>query len=146
MELPDDDFKKAKVFTANATGRFILRTDEEVEGEGLDKQAAQYIADSGATYHLTSEADGLTNYRECSRPIGLAYKRKTSLAGYGNVTVASRSSESWVHVILHDVVHAPLLSYNLRSLTSLAQEGHPSAVEESGVSLKLNGGGTVQFP
>ena len=38
------------------------------------------------------------------------------------------------------------LSYNLVSLTSLAQEDYPSAVEESGVTLKLKGGGTGQFP
>ena len=43
-------------------------------------------------------------------------------------------------------MHVPLLSYNLVSLTSLAQEGHPYTVEESGVILKLKGGGTVQFP
>ena len=39
-----------------------------------------------------------------------------------------------------------MLSYNLVSLTSLTQEGHPSAVEESGVTLNLKGAGTVQFP
>ena len=38
------------------------------------------------------------------------------------------------------------LSYNLVSLTSLAQESYPSAVEESGVTLNLKGGGVVQFP
>ena len=32
------------------------------------------------------------------------------------------------------------------SLTSLAQEGHLSTVEESGVTLKLRGRGTVRFP
>ena len=32
------------------------------------------------------------------------------------------------------------------SLTSLAQEGHSSTVEESGVTLKLRGRGTVRFP
>ena len=46
---------------------------------------------------------------------------------------------------LYDLAHASLLSYNLVSLTSLAQEGHPSAVEESGLTFNQNGGGTVQF-
>ena len=113
---------------------------------GLDKQVAEYIADSGATCHLTPDADGLTNYRECSRPLGLADRRKICIAGYGDLTVAFRSNGSWVHVKLHDVAHAPLLSYNVVSLTSLAQEGRPFAVEESGVIIKLKGGGTVQFP
>ena len=38
-----------------------------------------------------------------------------------------------------------MLRYNLVSLISLAQEGHSSAVEESGVTLKIKGGGAVQF-
>ena len=119
---------------------------KEVGDGELDKQAAQYIADSGATCHLTPDVNGLTNYRECSRLFGLADRRKISIAGYGNLTVAFRSNESWVHVKLHDVAHAPLLSYNLASLTSLAQKDYPSAVEVSGVTFKLKGGGAVLFP
>ena len=95
---------------------------------------------------MTPDADGLTDYREYSRPLGLADKRKISIAGHGDLTVAFRSNYSWVHVKLHDVAHVPLLSYNLVSLTSLAREGHSSTVEESGVTLKLKGGGTVQLP
>ena len=111
----------------------------------MDK-VAQYIADSGATYHLTPDADGLTNYRECSRPLSLADKRKISIADYDDLTVAFRSNDSWVHVKLHVVAHAPLLSYNLVSFASLAQGGHPSAVEEIRVTLKHRGGGTVRLP
>ena len=92
---------------------------------------------------MTPDADGLTNYRECSRSLGLADKGTISIAGYGDLTVAFHSNGSCVHVKLHGVAHVPLLSYNLVSLTSLAQEGHPSAVEKSRVTLKLKGGGTV---
>ena len=145
MELPDDASEEEKVFAANATGKCSLRIGEEVGDGELDKKVAQYITDSGATYHLTLDANGLTNYRECSRPLDLAKRRKISIADYGDLTVAFRSNESCVHVKLHDVAHAPLLSYNLVSLTSLAQEGHPSAVEESGVTLTLKEGGTMQF-
>ena len=145
MELPDDDFEEENVFAANATGKCSLRIGEEVGDGELDKQVAQSIADSGATCQTTPDADGLTNYRECSRPLGLAGRRKTSITGSGDLTVAFRSNDSWVHVKLHDVAHLPLLSYNLVSITSLAQEGHPSAVEKSGVTLKLKKEGMVQF-
>ena len=73
-------------------------------------------------------------------------REKISIAGYGDLTVVFRSKDSWVHVRLYDVAHAPPLSYNLVSLTSLAHEGHSYAVEESGVTLKLKGEGTVQVP
>ena len=134
------------MFAANTTDKCSLRIAEEGGHGELDKQVAQYIADSGATCHMTPDTDGLTNYRECSRPLGLADRRKIPIAGYGDLTVAFRSNDSWVHVKLHDVAHVSLLSYNLVSLTSLAQEGNPSAVEESRVTLKLKGGVTVQFP
>ena len=45
-----------------------LRIGEEVGDGELEKQVAQYIADSGATCHMPPDADGFTNYRECSRP------------------------------------------------------------------------------
>ena len=143
LELPDNDPEEEHVFAANATGKCSSRIGEEVGDGELDKQVAQYIADSGATCHMTSHADGLANYRERSRPLGLADRRKISIAGYGDLTVAFCSNDSWVHVKLHDIAHVPLVSYDRVSLTSLAQEGHPSAVEESGVTLKLKGGRTV---
>ena len=146
MDLPDDDSEEEKMFAANATGKCSLRIDEEVGDGELDKQVAQYIGDSEATCHLTPDTDGLTNYRKCSRPLGLAGRRKISIARYGDLTVAFGSNDNWVHVNLHDVAHAPLLCYNLVSLTSLAQEGHPFAVDESGVTLKLKGRGMVQVP
>ena len=145
LKLPDDDSEE-NMFAANATGKCSLRICEEVGDEELDTRVAQYIADSGATCHLTPDADGSTNHRECSRPLVLADRRKISIAGYGDLTVAFRSNDSWAHVKLHDVVRVPLLSYNLVSITSLAQEGHSSALEASGVTLKLEEGGTVQFP
>ena len=146
MELPEIDSEEKKVFAANATGKCSLMIDQEVGDGELERQVAQYIADSRGTCHLMSDADGLTNYQKCSRSLGLAVRRKISIAGYSDLTVAFRSNDSWVHVQLHDVPHASLLSYNLVALTSLAQEDHPSAVEESGVTLKPQGGGTVQFP
>ena len=77
------------MFTANTTGKRSLRTGKEVRNGELDKQVAQCIADSGATCHLTPDADGLTNYRECSRPLCLADRRKISIAGYDDLTVGS---------------------------------------------------------
>ena len=114
------------MFVASATGKRSLRINEEAGDGELDKQVAQYIADSGATCHMTPDVDGLTNYRERSGSLGLTDREKFSIADYGDLTVAFRSNDSWVHVKLHDIAHVPLLSYNLVSLTSLAQEGHPS--------------------
>ena len=77
IELPDDHSEEENVFAANATGKCSLKIGEEVGDGELDNQVAQYIADNGATCHMTPDADGLTNYRECSRPLGLPAGEKS---------------------------------------------------------------------
>ena len=94
---------------------------------------------------MTPDADGLIDYRECSRLLGLANGGTTFTAGYGDLIVAFPSDNGWVHVKVHDVAHTPLLSSNLISLPSLALKGHTYAGNKDGVALKLKGGETVHF-
>ena len=119
---------------------------ELVGGGELGKQVVQYIADSAATCNMTPDADGFTNYSECNQPLGLANGGTTSIACYLELTMAFRSDNGWVHVILHNVAHAPLLSNNLISLPSLALKGHVCAGDPEGVTLVLKGGNTIHFP
>ena len=51
-----------------------------------------------------------------------------------------------MHVKLHDVPHAPLLSHNLISLPSLALKGHTYAGDKDEVTLKLKGRKTAYVP
>ena len=95
---------------------------------------------------MMPDADGLTSYRKCSRPLGLASGGTISIAGYGDLTVAFRSDNGWMHLKLHNVGHTPLLSYNLISLPYLALKGYTYASDKDGATLKLNGGKTVHFP
>ena len=55
-----------EVHVAKETGKCGVMVEEEVGGGALGKQAVQYIADSAATCNMTPDADGLTNYKECS--------------------------------------------------------------------------------
>ena len=73
MELPvseEDLAVESQAFAATEAGKCNAAIDDRVGGEALDKQVVQYIADSAATCNMTPDADGLTNYRECSRPLG----------------------------------------------------------------------------
>ena len=132
-------------FVAKEPGKFRVMVGENVGGGELSKQIVQYIADSTETCNTTLEADGLTNYRACSRPLGLANGGATSIAGYGDLTVVFRSDNRWMHVKRHDVAHIPLLSYNLVSLSSLALKSHTYAGDKYGVAFKLKEGKTVHF-
>ena len=91
MELPmseEDLVVEAQAFVAKEIGKCSVMVREEVGSRELGKNVVQYIADSAATCNTTPEADGLTNYRECSRP--LANEGTTSTAGFGELTVAFR--------------------------------------------------------
>ena len=58
MELVDNDSEEENVFAAKATCNCCLRIGGEVGNGELDKQVAQYMADSGATCHRTPDANG----------------------------------------------------------------------------------------
>ena len=92
MELPvseEDPALEIQAFAATEAGKCSTTIDDRVGGEALDKQVVQYIADSAATCNMTPDADGLTNYRECSRPLGLANGEEVSIVRYGDLTVVS---------------------------------------------------------
>ena len=95
---------------------------------------------------MTPDAEGLTNYRECSRPLGLANGEAISIVGCGELTMNLRTDHGWVRVETNDVAHAPLLNYNLASLPSMTLQGHTYTGDKDGITLKLNGGETVFSP
>ena len=82
---------EAQALVAKETDTCSVMAEEEVGGGELGKQVVQYIADSAAACNMMPDTDGLTNYRECSRPLSLANRGTTSIAGYGELTVAFRS-------------------------------------------------------
>ena len=149
MELPvseEDLAVESQAFAATEAGKCNAAIDDRVGGEALDKQVVQYIADSAATCNMTPDVDGLTNYRECSRPLGLANGEEISIVGYGDLTVNFRTDHRWVRVKMNDVAHVPQLSHNLISLPSMTLKGHTYTGDKGGVTLKLKGGETVFFP
>ena len=62
----------------------------------------------------------------------------TLIADYGDLTVAFHSDNGWVHIKLHDVAHALVLSYNLISLPYLALRGHTYAGDKIKYVFKTN--------
>ena len=106
----------------------------------------QYIADSAAACNMTPDVEDLTNYRECSRPLGRANGEAISILGCGDLTVNLRTDHGWVRVETNDVAHALLLDYNLTSLPPMTLQGHTYTGDKDGITLKLNGGETVFSP
>ena len=149
MELPLSEENPAleiQAFAATEAGKCSATIDDRVGGGALDKQVVQYIADSAVTFNTTPDADGLTNYRECSRPLGLANGEENFIVGYSDLTVSFCTDHGWIRVEMNDVAHVPQLSYNLISLLSMTQKGHTYTGDKNGVTLMFKGGETVFFP
>ena len=149
VELPvseEDPALKVQAFAATEAGKCSATIDDRVGGEALDKPVVQYIADSAATCNMTPDADGLTYYRECSRPLGLTKGEEISIVGYGDLTVSFSTDHGWIRVEMNDVAHVPKLSYNFISLPSMTQKGHTYTGDKDGITLKLKGGEAVFFP
>ena len=147
LPVPEEDLAvEAEAFAVSEAGKCSVTIGDAVGGVALDKQVVQYIADSAATCNMTPDADGLTNYRECSRPLGLANGEEISIVGYGDLTVNFRTDHGWVRVKMNDVAHVPQLCHNLISLPSMTLKGHTYMGDKGGVTLKLKGGETVFFP
>ena len=149
MELPvskEDLAVEAQTFAVTEAGKCSVTIGDAVGGVALDKQVVQYIADSAATCKMTPDADGLTNYLECSRPLGLANGEAISIVGFGDLTVNLRTDHGWVRIEMNDVAHGSLLKYNLISLLSMALQSHTYKGVKDGITLKLNGGETIFSP
>ena len=147
LPVPEEDLAvEAYAFAVSEAGKCSVTIGDAVGGVALDKQVMHYIADSAATCSMTPNSDGLTCYRECSRPLGLANGEEITIVGYGDLTVDFRTNHGWVRVEMNDVAHVPQLSYNLISLPSMAQKGHTYTGDKDGVTLELKGGKTVFFP
>ena len=147
LPVPEEDLAvEAQAFAVSEAGKCSVTIGDAVGGVALDKQVMHYIADSAATCSMTPNSDGLTCYRECSRPLGLANGEEITIVGYGDLTVDFRTNHGWVRVEMNDVAHVPQLSYNLISLPPMAQKGHTYTGDKDGVTLELKGGKTVFFP
>ena len=147
LPVPEEDLAvEAQAFAVSEAGKCSVTIGDAVGGVALDKQVMHYIADSAATCSMTPNSDGLTCYRECSRPLGLANGEEITIVGYGDLTVDFRTNHGWVRVEMNDVAHVPQLSYNLISLPSTAQKGHTYTGDKDGVTLELKGGKTVFLP
>ena len=100
------------------------------------------INQSAATCSMTPDVYGLTNYRECIRPLDLAKGGTTSIAGYGDLTADFHSNNEWVHVKLPDVAHT--LRPHLASIFG-TQRPHVCR-RQKWVSSQAERGKTVHVP
>ena len=91
---------------------------------GLDWQVEDFpvICNSGASCHKLDSSTGMINYREADATMRTASGKRYPIEGFGGLPLTFRSSSGEVTLLLHDVVHAPSLSYHLISLRVVADD------------------------
>lgn len=66
----------------------------------MGKQVVQHVTKSTAICNMTPDVDGLTNYRKCSRPSGLADGGAIETEGYdGDLAVGFRTDKAHMYAL-----------------------------------------------
>ena len=113
-----------------------IEEDEAMAGAVItpveeDSAPRTELYDSGATQHISPHKADFTSYTPLSPPVYLnaANQQKFPAIGTGTlvVRVPNRGTES--KLTLHNVLHAPAVSYTLVSLRTLAKQGYSCLLE-----------------
>ncbi|CAN0394375.1 unnamed protein product, partial [Scytosiphon promiscuus] len=81
-----------------------------------------WIFDSGASGHVTPNADHLANFRQCQCCLRVASGSLLPIEGHGDIIVDFQSVEGVVRVVLSNVAFVPRLNYNLLSLPTITAD------------------------
>ena len=149
MALPmteEDLAVEAHAFVAKEAAKCSVMVEEEIGDGELGKQVVQYIACSASTYTMTPDADGLTNYRECSRPVGLKNGGTTSIANYDELAELFALQQMGPRkTARRSTCPTAELQPHLASIFWHSKATRMQATK-GGVTLKVKGGRSYIFP
>ena len=89
-------------------------------------QMGRWLVDSGASSHMTSEKEILSNYHEFEKPekVGLGDGRTVDAVGVGNVYINMQLRDCEPNeCMIYKVLHVPKLACNLFSVRAAASRG-----------------------
>ncbi|CAN0481330.1 unnamed protein product, partial [Discosporangium mesarthrocarpum] len=98
----------------------------------------EWIADSGATWHMTNDITGMYDFVSNTEDtfVEAANGNKCAVKGKGTLKVVFKNkSGTDIHTILHNVMYIPGLKHNLFSLLAAAERGHTYVGTASGIEV-----------
>ncbi|CAN0473455.1 unnamed protein product, partial [Discosporangium mesarthrocarpum] len=101
----------------------------------------EWIADSGATWHMTNKITGMVDFvgTTSDEYVESANGNKCTVKGKGKLEVMFKDdSDIDIPATLHNVAYVPDLKHNLFSLLAAAERGHSYVGTASGI--KVSGG------
>ena len=105
--------------------------------ERIDYIGEKWIADSGASFHMTHSADLLSDVRLGDDKVRVSDNHLIDLVGYGTLTVAFPGD---LTVKLLDVACVPDMAFNLCSLMAAHKQGRGFTTEEKDLCIYLFNG------
>ena len=115
--------------TVSCLAKCMLRTnDDSCNEERSDCITEKWIADSGASFHMTHSADLLSDVRLCEDQVRNDYNHLIDVVGYGRLTVVFPGD---LTVKLLDVAYVPEIAFNLFSLMAAHKQGVAFTTEET---------------
>ena len=115
------------------------------EGIGCEVgELDSWISDDGASLHMTSSHDSMTNYRKCSGIVKTAGGDVRPIEGGGDIFVRFLSHSEAFDIQLLNVAFVPQLSHNLLSLQQFTAAHHTYFGTKNGVELQFKSGRTLQ--
>ena len=115
------------------------------EGIGCEVgELESWISDDGASRHMTSSNDLMTNCRECSGIVRTAGGDVLPIEGVGDILLRFPSDSGAFDIQLLNVVFVLQLSHNLLSLQQFAVANHTYFGTKNGVELQFKSDRTLQ--
>eukprot|EP00043_Microstomoeca_roanoka_P021904 m.2751 g.2751 ORF g.2751 m.2751 type:complete len:206 (-) comp2019_c0_seq1:319-936(-) len=95
---------------------------EEQPARSQDQPCSTWLADSGASAHIITDARLLTNYMAVQRFVTVANSQATQVVGMGNVILSVADTNGTDGTLtLREVLHVSDITQNLLALLSCAQ-------------------------
>ena len=104
--------------------------------------AEKWIADSGASFHMTHSADQLIDLRPCKGKVRIGDNHLIDVVGYEALTVVFPGdvTDILLDVIMLDVGYVPDLAFNFFSLMAAHKHGVGFMTEEEDLCISLFNG------
>lgn len=89
-----------------------------------DIEKSQWICDSGASVHMSSERNLFTNLQEVNKPmfVRIANDKLITVAGKGTIEIQVFANYQWQNKTMTDVLYIPELSRNLFSVGAMTDK------------------------
>ncbi|CAN0512041.1 unnamed protein product, partial [Discosporangium mesarthrocarpum] len=113
----------ATVVEPGLSGKYTVLAATETRADGFE----EWIADSGATWHMTNKISGMIDFIGTTSDtyVESANGDKCMVKGKGKLEVVfNDDSGSDIPATLHNVAYVPDLKHNLFSLLAAAERGH----------------------